>query len=273
MPDQRIGLARRSIHGPASTGLADAVDRMRSAYPGVAEFLDAVDQIDTLVANGLAPVLTRLDAAGTPAPQSILDLLEVTATDPLSLRPHQIHERIASIVSSVERRSSELAELTALQANWPEALATAESRLAALREATRHAEHVRAQAEHSVLAGRFPPHHDSEPELRAELLSMATPDPPALRALLRRIDTALQRAREAEELAQGLLDRRTELRGRLRAYQAKATRLGLGEDPDLLSSSRIAAGLLSRQPCDLGTCYRAIADYRQLMVEKRGAAR
>ena len=40
---------------------------------------------------------------------------------------------------------------------------------------------------------------------------------------------------EDEQLAQGLLDRRSELKGRLTAYQAKAARLGLGEDPDLLA--------------------------------------
>ncbi len=273
VPAERIPLAQWAIDGPTNTGLADTVDRMRSAYPLIAEFLDAVDEIDTLVAKGLAPVLTRLDAEDAAAPQVMFDLLEVAATDPLSLRPHHVDQRIASIVSSVERHASELAEVAALQTNWPEALAAAESRLVALGEATRHAEHVRAHAERSVLTGRFPVQRDDEPGLRDELRSIATPDAPALQALLRRIDTAMQRAREAEELAQGLLDRRTELRGRLRAYQAKAARLGLGEDPDLLSSGRIAAGLLSRMPCDLGAATRAIADYRQLIAQKRGGTR
>ncbi len=273
VPAERIPSAQRSIDGPTNVGLADTVDRMHSAYPSVAEFLDAVDQIDTMVANGLAQILTRLDAEGVAAPQMMLDLLEVTATDPLSLRPHQVDERIASIVSSVERCAAERTELAALHANWPEALASVESRLAALGEATRRADQVREHAERSVLTGRFPVHRDNEPELRAELRSITTPDPPALRALLRQIDAALRRAREAEELAQGLLDRRTELRGRLRAYQAKAARVGLGEDPDLLSSSRIAAGLLSRTPCDLGTATRAITDYRQLIAEKQDNTR
>ena len=78
---------------------------------------------------------------------------------------------------------------------------------------------------------------------------------------------------EDEQLAQGLLDRRSELTGRLTAYQAKAARLGLGEDPDLLASSRIAAGLLSRRPCDLRAVTRAITDYQQMIVEKREKAR
>jgi hypothetical protein len=78
---------------------------------------------------------------------------------------------------------------------------------------------------------------------------------------------------EDEELAQGLLDRRSELSGRLTAYQAKAARLGLGEDPDMLASGRIAAGLLARQPCDLRTVTRAITDFQQLIVQKQGRTR
>jgi hypothetical protein len=68
------------------------------------------------------------------------------------------------------------------------------------------------------------------------------------------------------------LDRRTELKGRLKAYEAKATRLGPAEGPDLLSSKRIASGLLSRQPCDLRAVTKAVADY-QMVAEKREKAR
>jgi len=112
---------------------------------------------------------------------------------------------------------------------------------------------------------------DAEPGLREELVSMSEPDPAALRSLQRRIESALQRALHDEELAQGLLDRRAELKGRLRAYEAKAARLGLAQDPDLLSSHRIATGLLSRCPCDLRAVTRAVADYQQLVSDKRGA--
>ncbi|MET0703150.1 MAG: hypothetical protein ABWY93_26190, partial [Mycobacterium sp.] len=72
---------------------------------------------------------------------------------------------------------------------------------------------------------------------------------------------------------QGLLDRRVELKGRLTAYQAKAARLGFGEDPELLASGRIAAGLLSRRPCDLRAITRAITDFQQLIAEKQGQSR
>lgn len=64
-----------------------------------------------------------------------------------------------------------------------------------------------------------------------------------------------------------------ELKGRLTAYQAKAARLDLGEDRDLLACSRIASGLLHRQPCDLRAVTRAVADYQELLVEKQGSLR
>ena len=108
-------------------------------------------------------------------------------------------------------------------------------------------------------AGRpLPVRADAEPGLRAELRSLTAPDPAALRSLRHRIEAALQAAREERRARQGLLDRRSELKGRLTAYQAKAARLGLGEDRDLLACSRIAAGLLSRQPCDLRAVTRAV---------------
>ena len=169
-----------------------------------------------------------------------------------------------------EQRAAELTELAAIQSNWPDALATTAQLLDELRDASARATEIRTRAVQKVLAGTFPERGDAEPGLRAVLQSTVSPDPKALRGLRRRIEAALQAAREEEQLAQGLLDRRSELKGRLTAYQAKAARLGLGEDRDLLACSRIAEGLLSRRPCDLRAVTRAVSDYQQLIVDKRG---
>jgi hypothetical protein len=276
---QRIPMAQRTITGPAETvesvGLADIVDRMRADYPAVAEFFDAVDRVNSLVAERLAPTQDRLDEAGAAGPKEIADLLTVSATDPLSLTPRDVEQRIRAIADSVERRSAELAELAALQANWPDALAAAAVQLDALRDVTQRVARVRARAEQIVLSGPLPVHADAEPDLREALKSITAPsvtapDLAALRSLRHRIEAALRVVGDDEQLAQGLLDRRSELSGRLTAYQAKAARLGLGEDPDLLACGRIAAGLLSRQPCDLRTVTRAIADFQQMIVQKQG---
>jgi len=142
--------------------------------------------------------------------------------------------------------------------------------LDALRDVTQRAARVRARAEQIVLSGPLPVHADAEPDLREALKSITAPDPAALRSLRHRIEAALRVVGEDEQLAEGLLDRRSELSGRLTAYQAKAARLGLGEDPDLLACGRIAAGLLSRQPCDLRAVTRAITDFQQMIVQKQG---
>jgi hypothetical protein len=270
---QPIPLAKRKISGLGESveyvGLADTVERMHAAYPAVVEFLDAVDRVNSLVAEKLAPTRKRLDEAGVSGPDELADLLEVTATDPLSLATRDIEARINDIADGVERRSAELAELAAIQSNWSDTLAATAESLDALREASVRATEIRAHAIQKVLAGAFPERRDAEPGLRAELALISSPDAKALRSLRRRIDAALQAAHEEEQLAQGLLDRRTELKGRLTAYQAKAARLGLGEDRDLLACIRIAKGLLSRQPCDLRAVTRAISDYQQMIADKQ----
>jgi hypothetical protein len=271
---QPIPLAKRQISGLGEAveyvGLADTAERMHAAYPGVVEFLDAVDRVNSLVAEKLAPTRKRLDEAGVAGPEEIGELLRVSATDPLSLATRDIEQRVKAIAESVERRSVELAELAAIQSNWAGTLAATAESLDALRDAGARATEMRSRAVQIVLAGAFPSRTDAEPGLRADLKSLTSPDPKALRAIQDRIEAALQAAREEEQLAQGLLDRRSELKGRLTAYQAKAARLGVGEDRDLLACSRIAKGLLSRQPCDLRAVTRAISDYQQMISDKRG---
>jgi hypothetical protein len=274
---QPIPLSQRQIASPAEqvefVGLADTADRMRATYPAVVEFADQVDVVDTLIAKGLAPWQKRLEDAGASAPPEIAELLLASANDPLALDERMVNDRLAAIADSVTRRLAERAELQALRADWPESLAAATVLLDELSATVARAAQTRAQAEKSVIAGAFPVRDDAEPGLRAALAALTTPDPAALRALRQRIDAALSAAREDIELAQGLLDRRAELHGRLTAYQAKAARLGLGEDRDLLASGHIATGLLSRRPCDLRAVTRAVADFQQLLTEKRGSAR
>jgi hypothetical protein len=234
---------------------------MHATRDGVTEFLDAVDAINAKVAEGIAPLLKRLDAAGAGSPRAIDDLLTVSATDPLSLT-----------VSDVDQRISAIAELVALQENWSDVITSTFVRLDELQDATTRARQTRMDAERVVLSA-LPAAADSEPELRAELESITAPDPVALRSLQRRIESTMQLIRHHQELAQGLFDRRAELKGRLKAYEAKAARLGFAEDPDVLSSQRIASGLISRRPCDLRAVTRAVNDYQELVSDKRGAMR
>lgn len=251
------------LEGLSDAGdIDDGLERINTAYPEVKAFLDAVDDINSTVAKQIAPLLKQIDATGASVPKEVTDLLAVSASDPLSLTPDDIERRIVAIT-----------ELAALQTNWPEAISDTAARLDQLRDAVRHVAQTRERATQEVLTGPLPVAADAEPKLRAELEAMTALDPTALRELQRRIESAVQRVRHDEALAQGLLDRRTELKGRLRAYEAKAARLGLAEDPDLLSSRRIASGLLTRQPCDLRAVTQAVVDYQHMLSAKREKTR
>jgi hypothetical protein len=242
--------------------IADGLARMNAAYPEIKAFLDAVDEVNTTVAKQIAPLLRQIDSAGVAVPKEVTDLLAASASDPLSLTADEIDRHIAAI-----------AELIVFRANWPDAIAETTSRLDVLRDAVKHAAKTRERATQKVLTGPLPVSADAVPKLRTELDSMTAPDPTALRELQRRIASALQRVRQDEALAQGLLDRRAELKGRLRAYAAKAARLGLGKDPELLSLRGTASGLLAQQPCDLRAVTQAVVDYQQMLAGKREKSR
>ena len=272
---ERIPLAQRTITTRAERieyiGIAEVSDRMSEDYRTVVEFLDAVDGINSRVVSGLAPVQDDLDRAGLPSPRDLVDLLSVSATDPLSLTDAEVARRLTAVVAAVEERSAELADLAALQSDWYGAVQVTANSLDSLRDTALRAARARAHVMRAVLTSPLPEHPDVEPELRAELRAFTAPNPTGLRALRRRIAEAQKIMDDDEQLAQGLLDRRDELSGRLTAYQAKAARLGFAEDPDLLASGRIASGLLSRRPCDLRAVTRAIADYQNEITRKREA--
>jgi hypothetical protein len=240
----------------------DALDGGSAASSAVREFLDTVEHINATVANALVPSLKAFDQAGAPIPWQMIDLMAIAACDPLSLTSDDI-----------EVRTAEVAELAAIQANWPDAIAATSIRLDALRDAEQLAACTRTRAEQTVLAGPLPSPSNAERDLRAQLDSLSTPDPGALRELGRCAELALRQVQRDEALARGLLERLSELEGRLKAYEAKAARFGLAEDPDLLSSRRIASGLLSRRPCDLRAVTRAVADYQKTLGEKPETAR
>ncbi|MFI7670546.1 hypothetical protein [Nocardia sp. NPDC049526] len=283
-----IPMAQRSLTGPAEevlfVGLADTVDRMRATFPEIAEFLDALDAVNTRVMSGLAPLQDTLDKVGAAGGETtqlraigdgIAELLSRTATDPLALTVPEVDARIAELSGELQQVATILAELDAVSADWAEAVAETRRRLAVLRATRARAAQARAQVEAKILAGPLPVDEDNTAALEAELDAVSAKVGAAaeLVRLRTRITDATAGAATVEELAQGLLDRRGELRGRLAAYQAKAARLGVSEDRDVLACNQIAAGLLARRPCDLAAVTRAVADFQQIIGEKSGRGR
>ncbi|MEV0251548.1 hypothetical protein AB0H76_33520 [Nocardia sp. NPDC050712] len=287
-----IPMAQRSLTGPSEhvlfVGLADTLDRMRATFPRIAEFLEGVDAVNSRVVSGLGPLQAQVEPVKGVSPEfraiaeDIDALLRSAGTDPLALTAGEIDARIAEIGAAVRQQSAVLAQLTALTKDWLAAVAETRRQWEALRAARDRAARVKADAEHRILTAPLPVRTDPTERLGAELSTLATAGPDgrsassvnagpaaALLGLRRRIVAATDAAAADEALAQGLLERRAELRGRLGAYQAKAARLGISEDREVLAAHQIAAGLLTRTPCDLAAVTRAVADFQQLIGEKK----
>jgi len=280
-----IPLAQRTLTGPGEqvlfVGIADTLDRMRTTFPQIAEFLDAVDAVNSRVLTALTPVQARLDEFGgitaelRSIAEGITDLLGRSATDPLALDLTEIDARAADLGQRLDREARGLTELPVLSADWPAAIAQTRDRLDSIGAVVEQAARVRVQAQEKIRTAPLPVHRDETGPLRTELDALAAgpSGAPAALALLElrgRIAAAFVRAQQAVDLAQGLLDRRAELRGRLAAYQVKAARLGVSEHQEVLSANRIAVGLLDRRPCDLAAVTRAVSDYQQVVAEVSG---
>ncbi|MBH0780416.1 hypothetical protein [Nocardia bovistercoris] len=275
-----IPMALRSLTGPSeqvlTAGPAETVHRMRSGFPRVAEFLDAVDAVNTRIMSGLVPIQDRVDAAGALAGElaevqaGIADLLRRSATDPLALTPEEIDARVAGLDAMLKSRAGALARAAAIRADWPAALARARAGWETVRASAEHHDRVRAEVEAKISTGPLPPREILDAGLVARVDALAAGAVGELMAAQAAIDEASARVAAATELLQGLLDRRAELRGRLAAYRAKAARLGVVEDHEVLAAARLAEELAARRPCDLAAVTRAVADYQRVVGEKSG---
>ncbi|MFI6763746.1 hypothetical protein ACIBF5_31945 [Micromonospora sp. NPDC050417] len=87
-----------------------------------------------------------------------------------------------------------------------------------------------------------------------------------LTALEGEASAALAAAADRTRVADGLIGRRDELRGRLEAYRAKAVRLGRAEEPRLTGLYSTARDLLWTAPCDLRAATRAVHAYQQALT-------
>ncbi|MER6910787.1 hypothetical protein ABT354_03805 [Streptomyces sp. NPDC000594] len=90
---------------------------------------------------------------------------------------------------------------------------------------------------------------------------------PLLEALEREAEEELLRARESLTAVTAPLAVRAELRGRLDAYRAKATRHGCAEDPLLVERYDQGRRMLWSAPCDLRAAEQAVLRYQWAVAE------
>jgi hypothetical protein len=183
---------------------------------------------------------------------------DTTAADRLRERTAALATRIAELDRLRQQARHRISELTTAVAG---ARADRQDAVTAWREAAAR-----------VSALPPPPPDIDEPPLAGLDALAARGQWSRLAAELERCeaDLAAAGARTADlrQAAEAALGQRDELRGLLRAYKAKAARLGAAEDADLAGRYERAYQLLWTAPCDLPAAEASVADYQRAILAK-----
>ena len=304
LPGPPVPLARRdlaSVARPPVT-LATAVGAMRRAFSAVTEVTSAVEAVWAAIAvpldaatAELARVRPLTDGLGADIEAEFRDAENAVAAqraaanaDPLALwRPSaggtaagaagegradtSAADRVRGQVAALTPRIAELDRLRQQARRRIEDLAAA---AAAARAARQDA--VTARRDAAVRVSALPPLPPEipEPSLPALAALAAGGQWSRLASELDRCDAELAAANEQtadlSQTAAAAIGTRDELRGLLRAYKAKAARLGAAEDPDLSARHDQAYGLLWTAPCDLAAAEAAVAAYQRAILATEG---
>lgn len=303
LPAAEVPLERRTLLAVPSgekLTLRAAVDRMTPLYEEVAREVAALDAVWSTLLSRLAEVEAErraadelLESAGgaDPALERLRDELETVAAtvraDPLALARDGLADtaRLDAIRSGLAEVRRGLEEAERLRVGFSARIRGAAAVLDLLREAEAEARALRDEVLVKIAAPALPDLPDSSAALADRLAAVTRPGAAARgggwRETAKRVgdlehaaDAALARARETTGLIRGLLDRREELRGRLRAYRVKASRLGHAEDAELARSYEQARELLWTSPCDLRRATVALTAYQRAVTSRaKGADR
>jgi hypothetical protein len=278
-----------------------AVTRMRRAFGQITEVVSAAEQVWNEMTGKLDAVAAELarvkplaaslaDEALTgnlAAAQSKLARLRGTlSSDPLSLwqdgsgpaagtvdtsAADRLQDRVAAAVTRVD-------ELVRLRDDAQERIAGTRAAAAAARAACEDAAAAWQRAATKIDAAALPAQPPDLADLTIRLADLDTLLAAGrwtrlaseLDEIDRDIAVATQLFHDAERTAATVLSTRDELRGLLRAYQAKAARLGAAEDPGLTERYDRARGLLWTAPCDLAAAADAVTGYQQAVLALGG---
>jgi hypothetical protein len=304
LPGPPVPLARRDLAAVARppVTLATAVGAMRRAFSTVTEVTSAVEAVWTAIAvpldaatAELARVRPLTDGLGPDIEAEFRDAENAVAAqraaanaDPLALwRPAAGGTAAGAAVdghadtSAADRVREQVAALTPRIAELDRLRRQAQRRiedLAAAAAAARAARQdaVAARRDAAVRVSALPPLPPEipEPSLPSLAALAAGGQWSRLASELDRCDAELATANaQTADLSQttsAALGKRDELRGLLRAYKAKAARLGAAEDPDLSARHDQAYGLLWTAPCDLAAAEAAVAAYQRAILATEG---
>jgi hypothetical protein len=235
----------------------------------------AVQEVATLAAGLGAPeVAEPLRAQATEIER--LDLADPLGAAPGGRLSPKTQARCTALLDAARLAGGRLTDLIRAREGYPQR----RSELAALIDAVAAEETAVADAqlraqEKIADPGLAPPPHAAT-VLRGRLDELdrlqAAAQWPRLAELLSTVESSAIRARdravELRGVANGLLARRDELRGRLEAYRAKAVALGYAEDAGLASAFDQAHELLFTAPCDLRSATRAVHAYQTALAAR-----
>lgn len=262
--------------------LTDLAQRLESATTDLAGLLTDVDNAASTVAGQVAALTDALakvqgfpDADASAIAAALDQLRRQALADPVEVgRGGAVAEQLRRLAADLDAAKDRMAELSRVRDEFPRLVAE-------LRDAIGQVVAGEDEASQAYAVVRTKIANPGLPEVpaAAAALGQRLSDverlgqagawgrlPQALAELTKDATEAREYAHRLRTAADGLLDRRTELRGRLDAYRAKAARVGFGEHPELSDRHREAYELLYTSPCDLPAATRAVFRYQQSLA-------
>lgn len=287
-------VVERGITGPVerveTITINQLTQRMDQAFREVRDLVEQCHELHQRFLARLAPLADQVRAArrlagdleGDPTDPTtaaiaalttrIGELDRTSSADPLVLETSGPLQQLTALEADVSAASAGLATLGAVRDGWDgrlRELGAAVARVEALRD---DEQRTRQRAVALIARSGLTAPPDRIPALRHQLAAL-----PGIRGWAQRAEvlaalhvdvrTATSELTTAVELAAGLVDRRAELRGRIDAYHARATRLGHVEDGVLRALDEKIRRLLWTRPCDLAAATRALAAYQSRLRE------
>jgi hypothetical protein len=244
----------------ASAAIAPVADAMATLTRRAADLDDTAD---------LAGLAQRV---GLVADQLLADPL---ASAPRGVLMPSLRRDLANLSADIATASARIADQARIRDAYPERMDALIALIGTVAEAEDRVRSAFARAREKIVDAGLPPAPRAADILRARLSDMDVrraerqwrrlADDIAMLEVT--ITNALARASELTEVADGLVARRDELRGRLDAYRAKAVRHLLDEHDTLGPLHAQARALLYSAPCDLHAATKAVYAYQRALTE------
>lgn len=263
-------------------GLAQGLER---AGAEIAETLDGVQSAYEALVDQFEPLTKALDRARSAAEMlgyattgSDVERLEVRLAEATFDAMCDLLDTAgppSALAADLEALAARLADLARLRDAYPDRMRRLRAALDEVAAAEAETGRAYTVANEKIANPGLPPAPDAVAALRAHLAQLDQLQrerrwsrlADELSIVERSVAEARERAAYLHEAADGLLRRRSELRGRLDAYRARAGRMGLAEHAELAARHRAAQSLLYTSPCDLPAATRAVVAYQRYLNE------